>query len=261
MRTRWGLQVMLGVALTGLAGATPGVGAHQATPRTSFTVHVRNYAQVDAQTLTEAEKVATHIFRQAGVGMQTVAASTTISEVKEAEGQPQFGLSHLWLSIIPGHMAGLHANVMGLAPGTGPDRRVVYVFYESVETLAQRQLLDMHKGDIIRPATKSQILGHMIAHEVGHLLLNLPLHAPSGVMHGDWDLKDLQDAAYGSLFFTKREAAVLRAEVTRRAQAEPAMNPSEPAEPARFGLGKSFRPPGVLHQALANSKSIYVPTH
>jgi hypothetical protein len=45
--------------------------------------------------------------------------------------------------------SGLPNNVMGVAPGIG--RRTVYVFYASVEILAERQVLSFMKGDIGRP--------------------------------------------------------------------------------------------------------------
>jgi hypothetical protein len=49
-----------------------------------------------------------------------------------------------------------------------------------------------------------------------HLLLNLSSHSDTGIMRGEWDLKDLQDAAFGNLLFTSPQAEVLRAEAARR---------------------------------------------
>jgi hypothetical protein len=90
------------------------------------------------------------------------------------------------------------------------------VFYNSVEALAQRQKEVGIKGDSLRYATKAQILGNMIAHEIGHVLLNLRSHSATGIMRGDWDLQDLQDVAYGCLLFTRLQAEIIRAEVVRR---------------------------------------------
>lgn len=122
---------------------------------------------------------------------------------------------------------GLPDDVMGVAPGSGPNRQIIYVFYGSLEPLAERQVLAMGKGDITRPATRAQILGHMIAHEIGHLLLNLPSHSDSGIMRVSWDLKDLQDVAFGSLLFTPAQATILREEVVRRAQRRQAANAAQ----------------------------------
>ena len=57
-----------------------------------------------------------------------------------------------------------------------------------------------------------------MAHEIGHILLNLSVHTPTGIMRGRWDLNDLRDIAEGSLGFTKQQGKVIQAEVTRRIQ-------------------------------------------
>ena len=56
----------------------------------------------------------------------------------------------------------------------------------------------------------------MIAHELGHVLLNLPSHTGTGIMRGDWDLKDLEDIAYGYLLFMPQQAETMLVEVARR---------------------------------------------
>jgi len=72
-----------------------------------------------------------------------------------------------------------------------------------------------------------RILGEMMAHELGHVLLNLASHSHTGIMKGLWDLGDLWNAEYGSLLFTKEEAASLRTEAVRR-NASAAMEAASP---------------------------------
>lgn len=91
----------------------------------------------------------------------------------------------------------------------------MYVFYSSVEGLARRQS-KAHVGS-------AQILGHAMAHEIGHLVLNQESHSPTGIMRGDWNLKDLQDAIYGYLLFTPPQCEVIRAEVGRRISQQKAL--------------------------------------
>lgn len=216
--------VILGLLLTVFTEAHPVAAANPKKTSGTFTVHIHNYARVDPKTLAEAEKVATDVFRQAGVETRWIDAAIGGSpDVKSENGDsrvPQ-GLSDIWLGMLSRSMAGtlgLPSDVMGVAPGSGPDRQIVYVFYDSLEPLAERQVLAWQRGDTSHPATRAQILGHMIAHEIGHLLLNLPSHSDSGIMRGSWELKDLQDVAFGSLLFTPAQAAVLRKEAVRRAQ-------------------------------------------
>ena len=108
--------------------------------------------------------------------------------------------------------------------GVGPNSEVAYVFYERAEQLARQQMAEKRLreslvGIVERRAELSQILGHVIAHELGHLL-GLHSHARTGIMRADWNLTDLQDIACGYFFFTSQQADVIRAEVRRRAAAK-----------------------------------------
>jgi len=49
------------------------------------------------------------------------------------------------------------------------------------------------------------VLGYAMAHELGHLLLGVGSHAPSGVMKSEWHQKELQMAAQGTLVFRNEE--------------------------------------------------------
>ena len=50
-------------------------------------------------------------------------------------------------------------------------------------------------------------LGHVIAHEIGHLLLPTRAHSPSGIMKAGLDG---ERAAQGALFFTREQARQIR---------------------------------------------------
>jgi hypothetical protein len=176
-----------------------------------LTIGVRNYANVDGETLEKAEGVATLIFRQAGVQTQWI----------DLEIPNDVDSSILQVQLIAGVMAerlNVPHNVMGLAPGNDRDRHFVYVLYDGVEALARAQKEAVLKGEVQRNANRAQILGILVAHEIGHLLLNLPSHSGAGIMRGDWNFKDLEDAAYGCLLFTRPQAESLQTEVASRAQ-------------------------------------------
>jgi hypothetical protein len=224
MRAARDTKAVLTIALV-LAGEFAGVGRSAAagSPETNstITIHVHNYAKVDDKTLEEAEKVAAEIFRKAGVGIRWVDFDLTSADKHEKPvDEGSFTLTHIQLSIFPREMAerlDLPGNATGLAPGRGTDRHLVYVFYNRVEAVSQRQLRARIENKIDILASKPEILGHAIAHEIGHLLLNLESHSATGIMRGGWDLRDLRDAASGSLIFTSQQAEVIRAETVRRA--------------------------------------------
>lgn len=207
------------LVIAGLAGVQSGA-AQSSKGQSGLAVHVRNYAQVDAKRLVKAESVAAEILRKAGVETRWADAEDTPPDQSDNSADPSFtSLSDIRLQIVSSAMAerlALPGNVMGLTPGSGPDRRLVYVFYDSVRELSQRQLEAQAKGDISLRASAEQILGEMIAHEMGHLLTNMPAHSKTGIMRGEWDMKDLSDIAHNALFFTQSQAEIICSEVRRR---------------------------------------------
>jgi hypothetical protein len=184
--------LILGVVLTGSAAERNPV----------LTIQVNNLAEVGRMTLVQAEETATGIFQKTGVETRWI---------EPAAGE-SFPLSHIQLKILPSLVSigvGLPDKAMGLAPGSGPDRQSVYVFYDRVQALAKKHGADTH-------ADAAQILGHAIAHEIGHLLLNDQNHSAIGIMRGDWNLWDLRNASYGYLLFTPQQAKAIQQEARRR---------------------------------------------
>jgi hypothetical protein len=216
---RWTLSAGLAMA-SGLTSFGDAAAAAAAETSPGITIHVRNYAGVASNTLGEAEQVVTGIFRKAGVETRwaDIVLTAENGQVVSADHQT-FTLADIQLSIFPEVMSdrsGLSNNVMGLAPGTGPDRGIVYVFDGKVRTFFWRMSSACIRGDVDRHVSMGQVLGHAIAHEVGHLLLNQQVHSPHGIMRGEWGFADFRDRTYSMLLFTPQQAELLRADVRRR---------------------------------------------
>jgi hypothetical protein len=221
MKTGGMRQLTLGLILTcGCAGLGQSGAAASTENSLTITIHVQNLAEVDHKTLMEAEKVATGVFRKAGVETKWINLSPSSENGREkSTGGGMLNLSHIQLDILPPAMAerlGCPNNVMGLAPGKERDRQLVYLFYDKVEAIAEWQMRSQVEGGISIYAIRVQILGHAIVHEIGHLLLNLESHSETGIMRANWDLRQLQDACYGYLAFTPPQAEAIRLEVVRR---------------------------------------------
>ena len=186
-----------------------------------ITLHVYNYAHVTEKMWLEAEKQATAIFRK--VGVEPVwhrvplppENRTSVNRVQP----PSFNLSPLDLRIyiVPRSRAkrmeerlGLAKdNVFGLTPRTPDGRggRLTYVFHHRVrEFVVKRTIFEQ----------EALVLGLVIAHEIGHLLLPYNSHSRSGIMRARWDRQDLRRAAFGDLVFTAQQAKSIRIEVARR---------------------------------------------
>jgi len=216
MRRSQQWQLAFGLILTSFANAA----AHPNQTAASLTVKVKDYANVDARTLVEAERIATKVYENVGVKIKwSNLDQVSSSGSADPKGEDLTALSVLQVHILTEEMAnmlGMPGDVMGLAPGKGPGRRLVYLFYPFVKKLAQRQVGGETRANPLKFAAVAQILGEMMAHELGHVLLNLPSHSPTGIMKGDWDLVDLWNVSYGSLLFTKEQAEAIRREVARR---------------------------------------------
>lgn len=203
------MRAVILILTNGLLAVNQAAAAKTRTTDSILTIGIRNYANVDAETLKKAETVATLIFRKAGVQTQWI----------DLKIPTDFPSSVLQVQLIAGAMVerlNFPRDVMGVAPGNDRDRRFVYVFYDGVGALAQSQKQARIAGRMQQTADRAQILGTLIAHEIGHLLLNLTSHSAAGIMRGDWNLKDLEDVALGYLLFTRSQAETIQAEVVRR---------------------------------------------
>jgi len=87
--------------------------------------------------------------------------------------------------------------VMGAAVWRGREK-IAYVFYPRVATGARRDGLPL-----------SAMLGYVMAHEIGHLLLPLNAHSRKGVMRGVWDAEQIRRARLGELTFTQEEVRIM----------------------------------------------------
>jgi len=157
------------------------------------TINVYNDAQVAAQVLTQAVQEATRIFRK--IGVDTVWIECRSSEAgPKPEWEPAAGATHLSLRIVA-WSSKLGDAVFGTA-FLSPEGGGTYcdVFYHSVEKLHR----DWHVG-------LSRVLGHTMAHEVGHLLLGTNAHSHLGIMRPNWQGQELQRVGMGTLLFTPEQ--------------------------------------------------------
>ena len=78
-----------------------------------------------------------------------------------------------------------------------------YIFYHDVQELARNW-----------DASESQLMGHTLAHEIGHLLLGANSHSSEGIMRANWRQQELYTIARAHLSFTDEQSKRMCAEVS-----------------------------------------------
>jgi hypothetical protein len=182
-------------------------GSRTSAPR--LTVRVFNYAQVPLQTQSLGQKIAARILHRAGIVTSWLDCSLS------SEGKHQLpdcnepaAVWFLDLRLVPCPATQFGSQTLGIAaqPQQGTPA-AAGIFYDHVEKLA--------RGDA---ASAAVLLGHAMAHELGHLLLGTNSHSPAGLMRVQWSRRDLQLASAGHLIFMAHQAASLRDETVRRSR-------------------------------------------
>jgi hypothetical protein len=162
---------------------------HNQATRLRISVHVSNPARMSEQVLRLAEDETTRIYRTIGVNIEWVHGSARTFQFV--------------IVIVPAGMAEhyTHARgVLGLTPSTPWHRGgLAYVFYDRVEGTA------LSSGVSI-----ARLLGHAIAHEMGHMLLPSG-HSVNGLMRAAWDAVDFRLASQGCLHFTNQQGELILA--------------------------------------------------
>ena len=190
--------------------STPTAGAQ-------ITVRIYYYADVPVATRSKASDQANHALRLVGLDTTWLDCSPT-----EVRSQSQFvclqrqRTTDLTLTILPETVtARLPADRRELGVAMLSATGDVFschanIYFDRVEEVSVRT----------RIRSKAVILGHAMAHEVGHLLLGTPGHSATGIMRAPWSLPDLVRAGQGALLFTPWQSKRMQENVRQRMLAE-----------------------------------------
>ena len=179
-------------------------------PRPRITVRIRDHAEAPKRMLRSAADTARRIFLAAGV--ETVwldCGARGADEVRDQRCLQKSGAADIQLRILHKRQAkklGLSRAALGyaLVPPQGHGS-IANVFFHRVEEIARWTGVD-----------RALVFGHIMAHEVGHLLLDKGGHSSNGMMRSAWDKKDLLRPAAVSLRFGPEEAERIRRNVRER---------------------------------------------
>jgi hypothetical protein len=186
-------------------------------PALTLSVHVQNYAQVPSDQMKPALREAGRVFREAGVQIDWL--DCTPNDVAGGPKHPDCDKANSSASVVlrllprsMGARMGLGNVSFGYALSLEPGRvgRIANVFVYRIQELARKWGV----------AEKPVILGHLVAHELGHLVLGVGGHTRTGIMGFPWQKKELEAAVRGSLLFTKEQARRMQSHVRDHMSAE-----------------------------------------
>jgi len=198
-------------------------------PEPVLEILVYNYAQVPGPELAQAEEEAARIFRH--VGLKVEWSDYPFNQINvEQDRTPGQGPrpTHLALRLLPRAMAdrlslGPYSFGFALPAGETEFGSLASVFYHRAEDLAACRVPGRSQtvGQFLtlRMPARAMILGHLMAHEIGHLLLGVNSHATKGIMQTPWSSVTLKRAAFGKLHFNPQQAKKMRTQVRQRLRA------------------------------------------
>jgi hypothetical protein len=187
-----------------------------------ITLRVYNYAHLTPALLSRSEGVASSIFGAAGLTIRWVDCPISAGEMDQYPKCHKVpGPSDFVLRFLPQAMAetsNSSGDVLGSARACPPGGRgcSAYVYPSRLAGLAVGGLWEY------------QVLGHVIAHEVGHLLLGANSHSATGIMRAFWQPEDFRRMATGYLLFNPEERDRMQTELQSRAAQKFALAAGEP---------------------------------
>ncbi len=193
--------------LAGLVlAANPALAAPKADAAGRLTARIYDYANVNRGQMGAAQQQVADTYRQIGVNVQWLmtARPDTIASGNESWPTDVEESAMLSVALMTNAMAErIHVppNVAGYAATDGARHgRMAFVVVERTQRIA------LHT-----PLFHWRVLGAVIAHEMGHLLLPRGTHARTGLMRPSWSAADF--AMPGRHTFSQNDARAIRQSV------------------------------------------------
>ena len=195
-----------------LSNAPAALGEQPTTAESpTLTIRLYNRAEAPAELLNAAAEVSRLIFSHAGLNTVWVICGSSPERPSHPSCHESPGKSVLRVNVLNREMSaklGTLPEAFGVAfPAERGFGLVAAVFYHRIGELERDWGRD---SDLV--------MGHIMAHEIGHLLLGFSSHAQRGIMSALWEQTELVQAEQGTFNFHKAQARKMRKQVQDRAK-------------------------------------------
>lgn len=175
-------------------------GAQQKMPGTQLTLSVFNDAGLPEKVIHDARDRTEFILLRAGVSLTWIDCAMPTGLIGSSDCSRISYPEHLSVRL-----------VSGSPPASGDTFGQSFLNAEGEGSYAIVYMAAVRGSTATSFLREGDLLGDVIAHEVGHLLLGPNSHGKTGIMNGHWQPPELQLAAKGLLVFTQEEARRIRA--------------------------------------------------
>lgn len=166
---------------------------------------VFNYSSAPAELLIKATAETSQIFSRSGIELAWIYCPPHSSSHPHAACESEPAPGEIRVRVLGRHLnSTFQDSVFGFA--NAPTFATVY--YDSAQLLVETAT----DSDSSLPI----VLGCLMAHEIGHLLLGDNQHTVSGIMQARWDIQQIQQLMKGALQFTSEQAMRMRIESRTR---------------------------------------------
>lgn len=169
----------------------------------TISVRIYNYANLDSRSLGEAQRRAAALLKRAGLTVEWTPCPSS-----DGCSQP-LGSGDIVLNLLSdkaGRRLLQSSDTLGLAvPGGSTSLGTAYVFVKKTDDLALTGRFSI-RYEIARAVVQA----HVIAHEIGHLLLGPGSHSKDGIMSWPWTNTVIKRIAEMNLFFRVEESRLMR---------------------------------------------------
>jgi hypothetical protein len=175
-----------------------------------LTVFVYDFAETPPDILAKTKMEAAAVYKSIGVDIDWLTCSVSRSGAALAPGCNAFGPDRLEVRLLP------ESKTRLLNPAPSDLGRALLSDHDGFGTVAF-VFADRAKGFGSSPDwAYGPVLGHIVAHELGHLLLGRGAHSLDGIMHTRWGSPEIVRSLQRQMLFTKQQSERIRAQVLAR---------------------------------------------
>jgi len=184
------------VGLMALASYGAGGGQGAETAGYQVTIRLQNPQMADPLLLTGAKALATSIF--AGIGVHLRWEGSGRRRAGGGQTEPD---AEILIGFDSNAPAWFHPGAPAYARPYAPQSDVrVTIFYDRVVELVERD----------RFSDRAAFLGHVLAHEIGHVLQGAARHSEAGLMKAQFTLEDRAQMRRKPLPFSARDTELIQ---------------------------------------------------